>query len=643
MKKLLLALSAVALSASVTSAQTLALYEEFSGENCGPCAASNPALWTLLSSNPTKVILIKYQSPIPSAGPIYNAYKTITQARMSYYNVPFAPYGRLQGTNLGSGTSGSAGHIANLLQSDINSAAAATPPFNITVTHAWSANLDSVTANVTVKAPAAFAPAGANLKLRIAVIEHLQYATPPGTNGETEFHNVVREMVPDATGTQLPNSWTAAQTQNYTIKGKVPKFVDKANSECYLVVWVQNETDKAVYQAAKSTRVSPTFDAGTYVNTPASRLGCGPASISMGSTMTLKNTGTTTLTSAKVYYRTDATPWGGTPVSWTGSLAAGATTSVTIPSVTLAQGTHTIVDSIDLPNGQIDMNPANNTTAAKVLVINPAPVAVPITTTFETTGGFPAGYIAYDGANSGYNWVNGTGTNLAHNGSSYMPWYKVGSFPKGAIGYLIIPTPVVSGPVTLEFWQAFAQFSASNNDKLEVIYSNNCGSSWTTLWSAAGSSLATTSPKTTTNWLPSPSVGSSDWKLRSVSLNSLPTGSVLAFRMTADGGNNFFIDDINIRAGNVGVNNLIAANSLNVYPNPAKESATLEFTLGSSSKVNISVLDATGRTVSVVTDATLPQGAQRISIPTSSLAAGVYNITIRTEEGVVTERLSVVK
>ena len=61
MKKLLLIAATIGIAAS-SNAQRMSIYEEFSGENCGPCAASNPALWTLMSANTSKVILVKYQS-----------------------------------------------------------------------------------------------------------------------------------------------------------------------------------------------------------------------------------------------------------------------------------------------------------------------------------------------------------------------------------------------------------------------------------------------------------------------------------------------------------------------------------------------------------------------------------------------------
>src|SRR3954470_9708552 len=53
------------------AAQTprLSLYEEFTGETCPPCAATNPGLNSLLSSptNTPKIVAIKWQVPIPSA------------------------------------------------------------------------------------------------------------------------------------------------------------------------------------------------------------------------------------------------------------------------------------------------------------------------------------------------------------------------------------------------------------------------------------------------------------------------------------------------------------------------------------------------------------------------------------------------
>ncbi len=55
MKKQLLILSFATLSV-IGSAQTtrMSLYEEFTGENCGPCASTNPGLKIVLDNNASK-------------------------------------------------------------------------------------------------------------------------------------------------------------------------------------------------------------------------------------------------------------------------------------------------------------------------------------------------------------------------------------------------------------------------------------------------------------------------------------------------------------------------------------------------------------------------------------------------------------
>ena len=45
--------------------QRVVLYEEFSGENCGPCAAVNPGLNDFVEQYGSDVILLKYQTNIP--------------------------------------------------------------------------------------------------------------------------------------------------------------------------------------------------------------------------------------------------------------------------------------------------------------------------------------------------------------------------------------------------------------------------------------------------------------------------------------------------------------------------------------------------------------------------------------------------
>jgi hypothetical protein len=197
-----------------------------------------------------------------------------------------------------------------------------------------------------------------------------------------------------------------------------------------------------------------------------------------------------------------------------------------------------------------------------------------------------------------------------------------------------------AGAKAIDFWVAHALRTGAGVDKLEIIYSTNCGSSWNVLWSKTGTELATASPTPNANaYVPA----QTDWKFWSVNATSIPAGAMIAFRGVGASGQNMFVDDVNLRAGAAGIDEIIANGEVSIYPNPAKESATLSFNLNKTGKVVVNVLDAAGRTVSVASDATMTKGEQKISISTANMAAGVYNINIQTEEGNVTKRLTVVK
>ena len=73
MKKTLLTLAIAQAVAFGAFAQRMTLHEEFTGENCGPCASTNPGFWALCDTAPNvpKLIHISYMAPIPSPGWYY--------------------------------------------------------------------------------------------------------------------------------------------------------------------------------------------------------------------------------------------------------------------------------------------------------------------------------------------------------------------------------------------------------------------------------------------------------------------------------------------------------------------------------------------------------------------------------------------
>lgn len=94
----------------------------------------------------------------------------------------------------------------------------------------------------------------------------------------------------------------------------------------------------------------------------------------------LRNYGTAMLTSATITYNLD----GGTNsnYNWNGSLASGAVTTVTLPSITVStSGSHNFNATVTAPNGFIDSNTTNNSASANFYVIaNGQTVGLSLTT-----------------------------------------------------------------------------------------------------------------------------------------------------------------------------------------------------------------------------------------------------------------------
>jgi hypothetical protein len=638
MKKLVLLSLLLTCAVLSTNAQTrLSLYEEFTGEHSVPSALANPGLQGLIAANASKVLLITYPSPFPAGGPIYSTYTPVTNARLLYYGISTAPQGRLDGTKLGTGTSYPAGHVANLRQADIDTATAKATKYNLSISHAWSVTGDSVTATVTITTPLGDTlPASAALKLRVALVEHLQYSIAPGINGEHDFPNVVRDMYPSAGGTAIMSTWTAAQSKTYTITNTIARYVDKNNAT--LVAWIQNDADRSILQAAVSAPVAIAVDAATTGVFPSSRLQCVPGNASESSYATLRNAGTSILTSARIYYHSDVTSLLSV-ANWTGSLAPGATTLVALAAVSVPGGNHYILDSVGLPNGQPDINAGNNNGKGSVSVYSTNRINLPIVTGFEGAGAIPNGWILYDADSNGRNFMvakNIFGAAAGYGGSTWFLLHNNYYVPAGETNYAILPAANLPSDPVLGFGYAHAQYN-TENDKLEVVYSTDCGANWTSAWSAEGSALST-APATTDYFIPTPA----QWKDQAVDLTGIPNNSMIALRATSDYGNTLYIDNVRLESKSA-VPALQGIANIKLYPNPAKTEAALDFNLSQRCELNISLLDATGREVLQVASQTFEAGARHLSIPISGLARGLYMLHISGQEGSVMKPLTVAR
>ena len=82
---------------------------------------------------------------------------------------------------------------------------------------------------------------------------------------------------------------------------------------------------------------------------------------------------------------------------------------------------------------------------------------------------------------------------------------------------------------------------------------------------------------------------------------------------------------------------------LSVYPNPAKEQATLTYALGRSRNLKIDLYDLNGKLVQTLDQGQQTEGFHKLNVNTSTLPAGMYFIRLLSDGLVQTQRLSVVK
>ncbi|MEY3050629.1 MAG: hypothetical protein RLY31_414 [Bacteroidota bacterium] len=110
---------------------------------------------------------------------------------------------------------------------------------------------------------------------------------------------------------------------------------------------------------------SPVEDAGiSAVNAPTGSI----CSASATPEVVLFNYGTTTLASVTIQYRLDNGNF--SDMTWSGSLVPGSGTTVSLPSVSFAPGSHSLEARTLAPNGNPDANPANDAATGSFIRLN---------------------------------------------------------------------------------------------------------------------------------------------------------------------------------------------------------------------------------------------------------------------------------
>lgn len=233
--------------------EKMVLFEEWTSSTCGPCAANNPTIDAFMASHDEHVVPIKYHVGWPSPGndPMYLHNPTQSYDRRYYYGVNAVPTLIMEGTLDEIPPNANECLLANLKGSPVGVSVVNTRPTQ-----------DSIHAVVTVDITSPL-PAG-NYYLRVHAVEkHIHYASPPGTNGETDFYDVFRRAYPGSQGTVVTNA-VGTYTFEFTYYIN-PVWVD---SQIYTAAFIQNDVNKKIVNAGKSETTQYIVDV---VNAPSPR------------------------------------------------------------------------------------------------------------------------------------------------------------------------------------------------------------------------------------------------------------------------------------------------------------------------------------------------------------------------------------
>jgi hypothetical protein len=626
----------------VSQAQTrLALYEEFTGENCPPCASTNPALDALLSSatNSVKINPIKWQVAIPSApSATWSLYQTNSAEinnRDTYYNISSAPSGRCDGQSQ-TAFGASSDHPANWTSTHITNAANVVTPFAMTVTPTWDATFGTATVVVAIQSSATFT--ATNLRLRLVLVEkHIAFATAPGSNGEKDFNWPVRKSYPDiANGTALPNSWTAAQLQTYTIVCVAPSYI-VSKGQMSFVGYLQDEGNKRIWQSGRTTPPPIPNEAQAMSANFASNVVC---SSTVAPTATIKNNGVNAITDMTV------TPYmnsvAGTPVVWTGNLAVGASTTIQMGVENCINGNNTYSFTITGVSGG-DVVPANNGTS-KVFFNNTVYAANPPVEGFVNASWPYTNWGVFNNNGAPHTWLrNAVAGGFMTSTQSirlFINWT-----PNGGTHDLYLPGVNFTGTVApaLRFDLSYCQIATGDNDRLEVNISTNCGATWTTAWMNQGNAMATTPPNNSV--LNTPSV-STQWSVVTVPLTTYSNAAsvLIRFKATSDQGNSIWLDNINLLENpNTGITTTQnSVSRFDMYPNPATSEVNINLTSEIATNSTINITNTLGQIVSS-TDVSVNSGSNTIKLDTKSLSSGIYFVTYGSGKETVTKKLTITK
>lgn len=353
MKKLALLLLLITMGlTSFSQSQRLVMLEHFTQASCGPCAGVNPTIHNILVNNPQTLTCINFHTSWPGYDPMYLHNTVDPTSRVTYYGVNSVPHSVIDGNVYSGHPNGWTGNMTI-----VNNRAAVPSPFTLSVNQRLSTANDTLFVTMLVEATM---PVTGPISAFMGVVEKLiHFNSPPGSNGEKDFHNVLKKMLPTKSGIALP---TPMQTGDYVI---LESYWVLANvyqlDQLSVISYIQNPTTKEVHQAAnlQLTPITAIYDNDVESTTLTNMLPryCTSA---LSPSISIRNNGNNDLTNLTIKYQVNDEEI--QTFQWNGNMAFLDKAILDLPELSFTmQDTNTLKVYVDQVNQVTDEYTKNDT------------------------------------------------------------------------------------------------------------------------------------------------------------------------------------------------------------------------------------------------------------------------------------------
>jgi len=221
------------------------LIEDFANVSCVPCVISNKTIESLTkyTFGYGSVVAVKYAANFPSpSDPFYLANHSVCDAMMSWYNIFTAPTNIIDGILKPNPTD------SNDVIDKITQRLQVPSKFKITIND--SISVDDYFIHFSIEVRDTTNLNFSSLVCNIVVTEtDIQFTSPPGSNGETEFYDVMRVKFPTDNQQIQVNTNQSAPVMNLR-QLKINSNWNK--QKLHTVIFIQDKSTKEVIQSAST-------------------------------------------------------------------------------------------------------------------------------------------------------------------------------------------------------------------------------------------------------------------------------------------------------------------------------------------------------------------------------------------------------